>query len=178
MKYKNQAVDLTDLAMGIVILGIVVSIGANVLVNLQSNRLTDLSTYSTANESITATDAGTTLSNGWFESITSVTNTTGGETVLATGNYSTSVDGFGVGTITFDGSSPYNGTDVNVTYSSYNTNSRADYTVAGDAATGLAEYGNWFDIIVIVGVAALILALIFMAFGGVSRNGASGGVAF
>lgn len=140
------------------------------MVNLQSNRLTDLTTYSTANETVNASDSGTALTNGWFESITSVTNTTGGETVVASGNYTTSTNGFGIGTITFDGSSPYLNENVNVTYSSYNTTSRADYTVAGDAATGLAEYGNWFDIIVIVGVAALILALIFMAFGRSGRE--------
>lgn len=177
MKYKKQAVDLTDLAMGIVILGIVVAVGANVLVNLQSNRLTDLETYSTANETVTASDDGTALTNTWFKDVTLVTNSTGGETVLASGNYSTSVSDFGVGTITFEADSPYLAEDVNVTYDAYNTTSRADYTLAGEAATGLAEYGNWFDIIVIVGVAALILTLIFMAFGG-DRRSASLGVSY
>ena len=38
------------------------------------------------------------------------------------------------------------------------------YTLAGQAATGIGEYGNWFKIIVIVGVAAVILGLIFVAF--------------
>ena len=80
---KNSAVDLTDLAIGIVVLGIVVSIGATILLNVRD------------------------------------TNT--------------------------ENSTPYN--------------------LADDAASGLAEYGNWFDIIVIVGVAAVILSLIFMAFG-------------
>ena len=80
---KKSAVDLTDLAIGIVVLGIVVSVGANVLINVR------------------------------------------------------------------------------------NTNTTADtaYNLADKAATGLAEYGNWFKIIVIVGVAAVILSLIFMAFG-------------
>ena len=80
---KKSAVDLTDLAIGIVVLGIVVSIGATILLNVRD------------------------------------TNTTGDTA----------------------------------------------YNLAGAAATGLAEYGNWFDIIVIVGVAAVILSLIFMAFG-------------
>jgi len=44
-----------------------------------------------------------------------------------------------------------------------------------NASLGLAEYGNWFTIIVIVGVASVILSLIFMAFGG-SRDG--GGVSY
>lgn len=83
MEMKKSAVDLTDLALGIVVLGIVVSVGATILVNVRD------------------------------------TNT--------------------AGTIA--------------------------YNLADDAATGIAEYGNWFKIIVIVGVAAVILALIFMAFG-------------
>ena len=82
-KLRKSAVDLTDLAIGIVVLGIVVSVGATVLLNVRD------------------------------------TNTTGDTA----------------------------------------------YNLAGDAATGLAEYGNWFKIIVIVGVAAVILSLIFMAFG-------------
>jgi hypothetical protein len=90
MKYKQSAVDLTDLAIGIVVLGIVVSIGATILVNVAA------------------------------------TNTAGSTA----------------------------------------------YNLANSAATGLAEYGNWFDIIVIVGVAAVILSLIFMAFG---RGSVSGG---
>ena len=88
MKLKSQAVDLTDLAIGIVVLGIVVSIGATILLNVRDT----------------------------------------------------------------------------------NTENDTAYNLANDAAAGLAEYGNWFDIIVIVGVAALILTLIFMAFG---RQGGS-----
>ena len=46
------------------------------------------------------------------------------------------------------------------------------YNLSDKAATGLGEYGNWFKILVIVGVAAVILGLIFMAFG---RGAASAG---
>jgi len=83
MMLKKSAVDLTDLAIGIVVLGIVVSIGATILINVRDT-----------------SDASTTA-----------------------------------------------------------------WNLSQDAATGLAEYGNWFDIIVIVGVAAVILSLIFLAFG-------------
>ena len=92
MKYKTSAVDLTDLAIGIVVLGIVVSIGATILLNVRDT----------------------------------------------------------------------------------NTENDTAYNLAGEAAEGLAEYGNWFDIIVIVGVAAVILSLIFMAFG----RRAGGGVTY
>lgn len=80
---KNSAVDLTGLAIGIVVLGIVVSIGATILINVRDT----------------------------------------------------------------------------------NTADDAAYNLANSAATGLSEYGNWFDILVIVGVAAVVLSLIFMAFG-------------
>ena len=85
---KNSAVDLTDLALGIVILGIVVTIGATILTQVRDT----------------------------------------------------------------------------------NTSGTTAYNLADDATTGIAEYGNWFKIIVIVGVAAVVLSLIFMAFGG-SRGG-------
>jgi len=90
---KKPAVDLTDLAIGIVVLGIVVSIGATILINVRD----------TNDENGTA------------------------------------------------------------------------YNLADDAATGISEYGNWFDIIVIVGVAAVVLSLIFMAFG---RRSAGGGMTY
>jgi len=93
LELKKPAVDLTDLAIGIVVLGIVVSVGANVLINVRNTN--------TANDTA--------------------------------------------------------------------------YNLADKAATGLAEYGNWFKIIVIVGVAAVILSLIFMAFG---RRSASGGMTY
>jgi hypothetical protein len=83
LEYRKSAVDLTDLAIGIVVLGIVVSVGATILVNVRDT----------------------------------------------------------------------------------NTANTISYNLADDAATGLAEYGNWFKIIVIVGVAAVILSLIFLAFG-------------
>ena len=93
LKLKKSAVDLTDLAIGIVVLGIVVSVGATVLINVRDT----------------------------------------------------------------------------------NTNNDTAFNLANDAAKGLAEYGNWFKIIVIVGIAAVILSLIFMAFG---RRGGGGGVSY
>lgn len=90
LEQKKSAVDLTELAIGIVVLGIVVSVGATILINVRDTN-----------------SAGT-----------------------------------------------------------------AAYNISDDAAVGLAEYGNWFKILVIVGIAAVILSLIFMAFG---RRGGVGG---
>ncbi|KKN51422.1 hypothetical protein LCGC14_0622380 [marine sediment metagenome] len=94
---KKQAVDLTDLAIGIIVLGIVVTIGATILLNVRDTNY-----------------------------------------VLAAGCNDTSGN---------------------------HTTCDSAWQLADSAASGIAEYGNWFDIIVIVGVAAVILSLIFMAFG-------------
>ena len=93
MQMKKSAVDLTDLAIGIVVLGIVVTVGATILINVRDT----------------------------------------------------------------------------------NTSGSTAYNLADDAATGIAEYGNWFKIIVIVGVAAVVLSLIFMAFG---RRAGGGGTTY
>ena len=164
---KKNAVDLTDLAIGIVVLGIVVSIGSVVLLNLRDSRLDELPQNTTTNESIAALEItsagkGTALANRWFTGLTSTgcTNATG--VTIESANYTTSVDSFGTGYIK-------NTTDTETGIWLCNYNSRdigqADWRLADQASTGLAEYGSWFKIIIIVGIAAVILALIFMAFG-------------
>jgi len=169
MKTQKSAIDLTDLALGIVVLGVVVSIGAVILVNLRDAKLTELSTYYTTNEQLDF-GSGTSskvLANSWFKQINNVTNASDGD-LLLTGNYSTTVDGFGKATVAnLTNTYPYT---WNVTYTSYNVSSRTDYTLADDASVGIGEFGSWFKIIAIVGIAAVILALIFTAFGG--RNNA------
>ena len=167
MQKRNTAVDLTDLAIGILILGIVVNIGVNVLLKLRDSTLTDLAILTTNNETTLAVnETGASLDNTWVAGITEVTNSTTTEVILA-GNYTLSVSPVdGVGTITYAGSSlgwP-NNTAWNVTYTTYDT-TEPSWLLANNAALGIAEYGNWFDIIVIVGIAGLILALIFLAFG-------------
>jgi len=169
---KKPAVDLTDLALGIVVLGIVVAIGATLLSTYQDSKLTDLTTYLTVNETVDfTTDGSNQLANGYFQSIIQVMNTSD-SAIITSGNYSVSVDVFGKATLTnLTDTFPF---EWDVTYSAYNTTSRADYTLIGDANTGLAEFGNWFKILVIVGVAAVVLSLVFLAFGG--RGQGSGGV--
>lgn len=172
---KKSAVDLTDLAVGIIVLGVVVSIGATILLNMRDTRLTDLSTYNTLNESFSPGSGGSstgTLTNKWFKGITQIKNETG-NFPISSGNYTVSTSQLdGTATITNTTNSwpgPWN-----VSYNAYNT-SRADFSVPNSAAIGLGEYGNWFKIIVIVGVAAVILSLIFMAFGR-NTGGSSGGI--
>jgi len=172
-KLNSKAIDLTGLAIGIIVLGVVVSIGSVILLGVRDARLTDLDTYTTANVSFTSPSL--TLSNTWVKSIVSVVNKTNAA-VIPSANYSLSVnEGTGVGTFTNTSTNPWN---WNVTYDSYNT-TRADWALPDQATTGLLEYGNWFDIIVILGVAGVVLALIFMAFGkGSGTSGGEGGVAY
>ena len=164
MEYKKSAIDLTDLALGILVLGIVVTIGATILVGMRDSRLDELSTFTTYNETITGSNStASDLTNTWVKSVDTVYNATDG-TVVGSGNYTLSVSSVdGTGSVLVNGAT-YNGESLNVTYTSYNTN-RSDWSLAIIASLGLYEYGNWFKIIVIVGVSAVILALIFMAFG-------------
>jgi len=183
MKQKKGAVDLTDLAIGLVVLGIVVSIGAVILTNVRDARLTDLDTYSTANESSVQTanstsDGAFTLDNTWVSAVNKCYNESGSP-IFNTGNvnYTVSIDsGNGVATVSpvAGVGAGYNDTVWTCTYDSYNT-SRPDWALPNNATAGLAEYGNWFDIIVIVGIAGLVLALIFMAFGNRGSNSEIGG---
>ena len=66
LEYKKSAVDLTDLAIGIVVLGIVVSVGANVLINVRNTNTTSDTAYNLANSAaIGIAEYG----NWWSESL-------------------------------------------------------------------------------------------------------------
>jgi len=166
MYKRKTAIDLTDLAIGILVLGVIVVIGSKILLSVRDSRLTDLDTYSTTNETLTTvTETGESLGNTWVKSVDVCNNATTTGEVIPTTNYTVVIsESSGLATITATGAGDYNNSDWNCTYTSYNT-SRPDWALPNDAATGIAEYGNWFDIIVIVGIAGVILSLIFMAFG-------------
>jgi len=182
MKKRYSAVDLTDLAIGLLILGITVTIGARMLLAYRDNRLTDLGTVTTHNETTFINSTGDTLANTWGKSVdVCYCNVTGSETetacavnsTISSGNYTVSISELnGVITITNATTNTFN--DVACTYTWYNT-SEAQWSLPNNAAFGLAEYGNWFDIIEIIGIAGLILALIFLAFG---RRGEEIGVSY
>lgn len=169
MELKRNAVDLTELAIGILILGIVTAIGAKILVTQRDARLTDLSINTTTNETLSFAGGNVaTLANQWGISVTSVCNATG--TILNAGNYTSSLSALdGTLTITNLTNRPYY-----ATYTFYDI-SRPDWSLPNDASIGIAEYGNWFRTIVIVGVAALVLALIFLGLGRSQAQSESGG---
>jgi|TARA_R100000501_G_C2600106_1_gene97435 hypothetical protein len=167
MKYKKSAIDLTDLALGIVILGIVVSIGAVILTKVRDSSLDELDTFTVHNETVLVSNAtDTTISGG--KSLTTVQNASSGLELTAA-NYTFTPATTAGADATIDWTSVYNGSNVNISYVSYNS-SDPRYSLANNATIGLAEYGNWFDIIVIVGVAGVILSLIFLAFGNANSN--------
>jgi len=182
MQKLKKAVDLTDLAVGIIVLGIAVTIGAIVLVNIRDNTLTGLDTVTTVSESLTTvTETGEVLTNSWVSSVTDCNNATG-SVLIATGNYSATISPLdGHAAIAFTSTDAgdigsFNNTNWECNYTWYNT-SRIDWTLPNQAATGIGEYGNWFSIIVIVGVSAVVLGLIFMAFGrGSSVSSSSSGI--
>lgn len=164
---KKSAVDLTELAIGIVVLGIVVSIGAIIMYNMGNTQITNAATYTVANESITPTTAGVGLANAWVKSVDLIVNGSAG-TLIPASNYTVTISSDnGFATIA-NKTGAYS--TWKATYTVYNT-SDPRYDLPQHVQTGLAEYGNWFKIIVIVGVAAVILALIFMAFGNKSQSG-------
>lgn len=173
MKQKNSAVDLTDLAIGIMVLGITVSIGAVILIGVRDSQTSEIDTYAVTNENFATATTSNNLSVVGVKTITAVTNSTSGLAVPTT-NYTTTTSVPGaVGSVNVLAASEYTGKGINVSYTAYNTTDPR-YKLANDATLGIAEYGNWFDIIVIVGVAGLILALIFMAFGNTRNEGVGG----
>lgn len=177
MRSKKGAIDLTELAIGIVILGIIVAIGTLVVLNVRDSQTTNLPIQKVVNETITpSSGVGVPLEHVWVKQIIAVENTSA--TLLTTTNYTASIDpSTGTGLIKALAVSDAHGFLNNtwkVNYTYYDT-SRADWDVGNKAAIGLGEYSSWFKIIVITGVAALILGIIFLAFGKGGGGGSSGG---
>ena len=186
---NNKAIDLTGLAIGIIVLGIVVSMGAIILVGVRDARLTDLDEVTTNNETTFINQTTDTLANTWGKSVDScwgsynqtgadIGNLPGGYNVsIPSGNYTATISDLN-GQITLQNSTVTYYSNSSCSYTTFNT-SRADWSLPDQAATGLLEYGNWFNILVIVGIAGVILALLFMAFGkGSGTSGGEGEVAY
>lgn len=170
LEEKKSAVDLTGLAVGIIILGLVVTIGASIMTTFRNAQVDSLPTYQVANETLTTvTAAGETLTKPWVAGVITYTNASNGS-IINPGNFSLSVDSvMGTSVITSITNSIYNNSNVNVTYNAYNI-SDPRYNVADSTLVGLTEFGDWFNILVIIGIAAVILGLIFMVFGNRSSD--------
>ena len=170
IEQKKSAIDLTELAIGVVVLGIVVSIGAVILNKMATSQITNAATYRVNNETVTATDGGTALANGWVKSIVLANNFSSGGVLTEGTNYTYTVNSdTGTGYV-YNKSATF--AKMNITYDVYNK-SDPRFALPNNATIGLAEYGNWFKILVIVGIASVILALIFLAFG--NKSSSTGG---
>ena len=174
LKEKKSAIDLTELAIGVVILGVIVSVGATVLITTINAQVENLPNYRVNNETVTTVNQlGDNLAVQWVKSIDFVHNASS-TTILNSGNYTSSINsGNGIGTIFATSTSNFNGTSWNVSYTVYNI-SDARYTLPNQAAVGISEYGNWFKILVIVGISAVVLSLIYLAFGKSSQDSGVG----
>lgn len=174
---KKGAIDMTELGIGVIVLGVAVSIGATILTKMAATQITNAATYVVVNESVSSvTTVGSNLAQGWVKSIDLVINTSG--KVITTGNSTLTINtDTGLGTISSSGTNAFNNSNWNVTYTVYNK-SDPRFDVPTDAAVGLMEYGNWFKILVIVGIAAVVLAVLFMSFDNRGSSGSSGGTSY
>lgn len=170
-------VDLTGFAIALIVLGVVAAVGSTILLEYRDSQLDDIATYQVKNETVTDPVNGTysDLALRWVQSIGTITNATTGQ-VVGTANYTTRIRGAdGVGQINashppvpLDNVSQGN---WNVTYTVYNITD-ARFKIADDASTGLAEYGDWFKVLVVIAVAALVIGLLFSSMrGGAGSEG-------
>ena len=177
-EYRKSAVDLTELAIGLVILGIAVSVGATILVNVRDSQITNIGTQKVTAEALAVVDlkAGTAaLSSPYVVSITSCNNNSQSGIDITSANWVATTNANTHVTTLANATSAFIDKPWSCNYTISNL-SDPRFVLPNTASIGLNEYGNWFKIIVIVGVAAVVLALIFMAFGGKSVSGGDGGI--
>ena len=156
-------IDLSSFAVSILVLGIVAAIGAIVLTGFRD--VAPTTAYTIYNETLPSNVSNAAyayLKNPGCEGVSSCMNASNGANILP-GNYTVSVP---TDTSQMCGIKANYAALVhswNCTYTGGNISSPA-YDIANKAIIGVSEYQNWFKILVIVAVAALILGLIFLAF--------------
>ena len=163
-----MAVNLSDFAIAVVVLGIVASIGATILTNQRDAQTTSLPVVTVTNLSADAAvkESGSYLSTIFAKTVPSVCYNQTNSVVIPTANYTSSITADGRIAIAYSG--PEDTVGINNTiwkciYTRYNV-SDPRWDVANKAAVGIGEYGNWFKLMIIVAVAGIILAIIFTAF--------------
>ena len=188
---KHSAIDLTAIAFSIIVIGIAVTIGAMILLQYRDARVTSLGTYAIVNETVGG-GTGTTLvlnetnfgqlDNVWVKSIENAYNSSGVQKqadyeLNSYENFTLTVNDFGVGSLTFGvdydtdaGGISANNTVLNVSYTVYNT-SEPEFSIPDKASLGLAEYGNWFKIMVIIAAAGLVFLLLSLMLQDRNRGG-------
>jgi hypothetical protein len=141
------------LGLGLIVMGKLVDISIE-----QVGSVTSVNNESWASAS---NSTNKTLTYPYLQSITSVTNKTGGET-LGTGNYTY----YPIqGKIILTGDSSYYGQNLNVTYKYYAQSSQST-TATNNTIDAVGQFSTWFGIIVVVIMASIILAIVIQRFSG------------
>ena len=128
---------------------------------------------STAQNGITFTDAGTTLTacNGANQgalSTIAVINASSGATVPAS-NYTAS----GCTLTSVGAGSLFNATTVNATYTY--TYAGSSYTVMNDTVSGISSVTDWYDIFIVIGAMVVLILLTVIIIGAIRGSGLMAG---
>lgn len=159
---------LTAAAIAILALAIIVSIGAQILGEVET-ALTDTSSE-TEQVNCTTTNASRSLGHRIIVSGSESAIREQGYLTLTSGTHPSgnyTITDYIAGTLVCHEVSLENQT-INVTYSYELLGTSRNTTIEGISAVG--EFGDWFTIIVIVLIAVFVIALILRGFGGVTRG--------
>lgn len=157
-----ETIDLQKFVGTVIVVGIILVMGMFILSEIGDNTKEDVTTTtSTSDADVSFTDkitltAFTSYPNATCSEIV-VTNSTGEETVLATGNYT--VENC---VLTVDAGSPYQLETVDIAYDyTYTAETNSEATNASEnLVTSLSNGTGWIAILIVVGFATIILALL------------------
>lgn len=168
---KNKKAQVGSISNSILFLGIAAIVLVLFLVIIQELRDTDVISKAISdtanNETLTTvTEAGEDFANAGLPAvictISFVTNETGAEVIVA-GNYTQTNCN-----LASAAGSEYNNTNWNVSYGF--TYGDTAYTTGNQTVVGLGTFADFWTIIVLAIVAAIVIGIIFGAFGGFSRR--------
>jgi len=160
--------DLYPAILAIVVLGI--GIGLGIFILSETADAISTTTLTVTNETVsTLAVAGNTLATvtdcGAHDfTFGTITNASGGETIIEAANYTTTTDG----AILAVAGSEYIGDNVNVSYTytgTGDTSSTGPCGVLDTSGTGIGGMATWIAVIVVVLAAAIVLGIVISSFG-------------
>lgn len=166
MKYNKKGLgvrDLSPIILSLVVAMIILGAGLFISEEFRDEMPTTLDTAS--HEALTSVYNGTAkaLANAWAQqSGSSAINVTGGESI--TGYLITSNITHSWFTLT---DNTFNNTNINVTYN-YEVPSLA-YSKMTDSLEGLGKFGDWWALIIVVIIAALLIGMVITGLAGTRR---------
>lgn len=108
-------------------------------------------------------------SDGSISTITLV-NATGGETILASGNYTTSGC-----VVVGDGSSPYLNTNVNATYTYTYESDPESVEVINETKVSIKDVTDWFPTFIVLGAMVVLILLVVIIINSIKSSGITQG---